>query len=209
MNMRIPFRQAQTAFTLIELILVVAIIGILASHLLPALAKAKPKVYQTRCLSNLKQAGIAFHMFAHDHGNLFPMTVPQQSGGSLEFAQTGDAFRHFKALSNELSTTRILACPSDTRTSAPDWGSFDNSHLSYFVGVDAKMNYPNSLLAGDRNISHDSVLRSNILQTNFAITVGWTTNLHKARGNVLFAGGHVLQLDTPKLQEAFRGAIVK
>ncbi len=198
-----------TAFTLIEMILVIAIIGILASRLLPALAKAKPKVYQTRCLSNLKQVGIASHLFANDHNGLFPMQVPVDQGGSQAYIYTAQAFRHFAAMSNDLTTTKILACPMDDRTAAPDWSTFDNSHLSYFVGVDAKQNYPNSLLAGDRNISQDSVLQSNVLQTNFAATVGWTTNLHVNRGNVLFAGGHVLQLDTPKLQQAFRGALVK
>lgn len=207
--MRIRPNHQVSAFTLIEMILVIAIIGILASHLLPALAKAKPKVYQTRCLSNLKQAGLAFQMFAHDHGNSFPMAVEKENGGTLEYARTGDAYRHFLALSNDLSTTRILACPSDDRTAAPNWNSFNNSHLSYFVGVDAKMSYPNSILAGDRNISQDSVIRSNVLQTNFAATVGWTTNLHKGRGNILFADGHVSQLDNKKLQEAFLGALTK
>ena len=52
-------------------------------------------------------------------------------------------------------------------------------------------------------------MRSNVLQTNFSATVGWTTNLHNGKGNVLFAGGHVLRLNTPKLQEAFKDAIVR
>lgn len=194
---------------MIEMLLVIAIIGILASRLWPALAKAKPKVRQTQCLSNLKQTGIAFHMFAHDHDNLFPMQVPSHNGGSLEYSRSGQAFRHFEPLAKTVGNPKLFVCPADDRIAAPNWQQFNNSHLSFFVGVDAKMRYPNSLLAGDRNISQDSVIRSNVLQTNYATTVGWTTNIHHGKGNVLFAGGHVLLLDTPQLQKAFWGAVEK
>ncbi len=64
--------RRQRGFTLVELLVVIAIIGILASMLLPALGSAKAKARKTQCVSNLKQWGQAFVLYAGDNGNYFP-----------------------------------------------------------------------------------------------------------------------------------------
>src|SRR3984885_2419934 len=79
-----PIRRRKigfNGFTLIELLVVIAIIGILAALLLPALNKAREKGYAAACVTNVKQWGLAFNMYADDWGG----TLYYQTGGSKNF----------------------------------------------------------------------------------------------------------------------------
>jgi prepilin-type N-terminal cleavage/methylation domain-containing protein len=69
-----PTRARGMAFTLTELLVVIAVIAILAGLLLPVLGKAKAKAQQTNCMGNLHQLSLGWHMYADDNdGRLIPV----------------------------------------------------------------------------------------------------------------------------------------
>ena len=200
-----------SGFTLLELLVTMAIIAILAVLLLPALQTAYRKAKRVACGSQLHQIGLASHLWAHDHNDLFPTQVATNHGGTLEFAQAGALnpdvsfnFLHFQALSNEMVLPKILLCPAEKqRVAANDFGALRNENISYWIDPAAAFGRPDSPLAGDRNVRASGRTEWTFVQFGASDTVEFSADLHGYRGNVLFGDGHVEDLSSHALRLAF------
>ncbi len=98
-------------FTLIELLIVIAIIAILASMLLPALNKAREKAQSTACIANLKQIGLCFNMYQNDNKEYYPVANKAYYTGSesdKSFDTIGWKFYDNKYIAN----SKVFYCPA-------------------------------------------------------------------------------------------------
>jgi prepilin-type processing-associated H-X9-DG protein len=197
-------RFTPSAFTLVALLVIVAVLAILAAMLLPALARAKTKASSINCVNNLKQCGLAFRIWEGDNGDKMPMAVPMEKGGTMEYTDGANTFRHFQVMSNELSTPKVLVCPQDTRTAANNFARLKNQNVSYFVGLEANDANPQMFLDGDRNITGASEPQNGILKLVPGGPAGWTAAIHNNQGNVGLADGSVQQFSNSRLRAALQ-----
>jgi prepilin-type N-terminal cleavage/methylation domain-containing protein/prepilin-type processing-associated H-X9-DG protein len=148
---RLGFR----GFTLIELLVVIAIIAILASLLLPALARAKRKAEQTQCLSNLKQVGIAIHLYVDDNEGTLPgpclggVQANYSAATQWELANYLATHLSYPAPSGPERKIKTLVCPGFDREridipAQPTKPYIQNRSVDPTPGSDVKpFGYPN------------------------------------------------------------------
>jgi prepilin-type N-terminal cleavage/methylation domain-containing protein len=100
------------AFTLIELLTVIAIIAILAAMLLPVLNNATSSAKRTQCSNNVKQINVAIHMYADDHGDEFSYST---NALYYSYKLSIVAYTSPGASTNPGSFTNyaVFVCPSD------------------------------------------------------------------------------------------------
>jgi prepilin-type N-terminal cleavage/methylation domain-containing protein/prepilin-type processing-associated H-X9-DG protein len=194
----------QRAFSMMELLVVVAVIAVLAALLLPALNRARVKAQRIHCVSYLKQIGLSLRIWQSDHNNLNPVQFYTNETGGLRFADASNSFRYFQVLSNQLNTPFVLVCPTDKeRRPATNFASdFNNSHVSYFIALDADATRPEMLMVGDRNLTNGTASKNGVLTVTSNPPAGWTMEMHQGSGNVGLVDGSVEQVGTSRLRDA-------
>lgn len=192
-------KHRRSAFTFTEVALVLIVVVLLAAFFLSARTGSR-KATGLICLSNVKQIGLAFRIWANDHEEKFPWQVPIANGGSMEFLEATQAFRHFLVASNEMNTSRILTCRQDAKRSATtNWSRVSNRNLSYFVGLDAKTGNSQSILLGDRSLSTNQSLGQGVLTISTNQQMSWAPGLHPNFGNIGFSDGSAEMFHQPQL----------
>jgi len=191
-------------FTLVELSFVIGTL-VLVMLVLPALFRPKRHGCGPNCISNLKQIGLAFRMWANDNDEKFPMHVRIAKGGTKELALQGLALPTFASISNELNNPKPLNCPQDSER--PRSISFEQlfvTNLSYFFSMDASERNPMSILAGDRNVCVAGQLTNGLVQVTRGSGAAWGTNIHKSRGNIVRGDGSAHHLTDSTLRITLR-----
>ncbi len=200
-----PLIPHPRAFTLRELVIVIAAMLLVAGVILPSLQSAARRAKRIRCVSYLKQIGTAHRLWAGGAGSTndaYPALLSTNAGGALELAAQGKVWPVFQLLSNELNTPFVLICPADNRRVAANFSVLRNTNLSYFIGLDADETQPNQLLAGDRNLEvAGHPLAAGVANLTTNQPVGWTDSQHRRCGNVGLADGSVQQFSNERLRE--------
>jgi prepilin-type processing-associated H-X9-DG protein len=202
-------KRRNRALTLPEVLVVVGTLVILAVILLPVLS-SKRHPSRINCVSNLKQVDLAFRIWESDHDNKYPMAVSVTNGGAMETTATGDVVTCFICMSNELSTPKVLICPVEAdlgKTAATNFGAdfFNNSQISYFIGVDGDEAHPQRIMSGDDNFVVDgSPIKSGLVQCLTNTSIAWGADRHQFVGNIGFADGSVMECSSTGLQTAFQ-----
>jgi len=196
--------QTNHALTLVEVLVVIAILAVVAALLLPALAAAKRKHSHIGCVNNLQEIGLACRVWEGDKGDKYPMGISVTNGGSMELVLTGNVLTTFLVMSNELSTPRILHCPEDTQhIKTNSFAMLASSNISYFINIDAAEAYPQMLLSGDDNFAINGVpVKSGLLELSTNTPISWTAKRHKFVGNLAIADGSVQQVTQSGLRSA-------
>lgn len=207
MNMKISrLGLRQRGFNIVEMLIVGFLVMVAVGLLLPmSHGSSRTTAARIKCVSNLKQIGLALRLWSNDHGEKFPMAVSTNRGGSLEFIGAGEVFRHFLAVSNELNSPKVLTCPTDKKREGTNtFRGLGARNLSYFVGLDADETQPQRILSGDRNLSTNRNARPGILTLDGKSAVHWTKEMHSQTangGNLGLSDGSAMQASDETLNK--------
>jgi prepilin-type N-terminal cleavage/methylation domain-containing protein len=202
------------AFTLVEVLVCIAIIGILASMILATITKSKVKGNRLVCLSNLSQISKALIMYGHDHEGRLPWQILESDqkielgSGWHDFTMDPAAIFTLAPMKNELDSPKVLISPLDPERQAANeiicanWKDYDITKqnpipmegVSYLIAEGGDLGRPETVLGTTRNLSVCDLSRARWVGANEKpLPKDSMAGLMKGEGNAVFADGSAHQ----------------
>jgi len=194
-------------FTLVELLVVIAVVAVLAAMLLPVLSRARESARKAACQSNLRQIGTAFRLYASDYDGLYPCNgdrnlwmgrnwrVVLQSylpGGRMQSLPPG----YSQPL--QVQHSDVLLCPSDERA-VQVWERTSYAYSAAFFHAPEQINSLASVLQGSSCANWQAIVRgiqslptvpqseaSLVFLAQKALSAEWLSNHDKFSGDCGF-----------------------
>ena len=200
------------AFTLVELLVVLAIITLLAAIIFPAFATVRGRARQTSCLSNLKQIGVAAGMYMQDNDGRYPRAVDPLDRNYPALWQDYAPFQADIArfpLINEvlqpyIASKQVFACPADGGFDIADFANLRlDATPSSFEKFGSSYYYRTQFAAWDKGESSvPNPSQINFLFDGHGRWHGTLLPLAK-RYNCLFADFHVKNISYEAMETAW------
>ncbi len=171
--MKARWSRGMNGFTMVEVLVVIAIVGLLAAILIPSFNRMKRSAQSTLCVGKLREIGIGLNTYFLDHGNTFPTLVAARE------SREEDNPAIDTVLLDYVVDEYAFQCPSD------HMGIFEKTGSSYFW---------NSLINGQKTENMDML---GLTDKASGIPIASDKeNFHEHVGdgvNMLYADGHVLR----------------
>jgi prepilin-type processing-associated H-X9-DG protein/prepilin-type N-terminal cleavage/methylation domain-containing protein len=187
-----PFlsRHSTGAFTLVELIVVVAIIGMLVALTIPEWGRIQKRAQSITCVNNLRQVGVAVLTYVAENNNEYPIIEPNPNDPVYDAkgdSEDGNTEYQVKPMLEALEpygvTANVLKCPTDIR-GANYFASYNTSY-QWRITLDEENAIAPKIYGGRRGYGMRIVKPSRVtLCTDFL-------GIHSGRANRLYGDGHV------------------
>lgn len=204
-------------FTLLEILIVIAIIGLLAAILFPVFASVREGARRGACLSNLRQLGQAITMYTGDH-DYYPHAVDVADRYAPQMWQNQAVADGFdlqaipllhEVLDSYVKNPLVWRCPSDTGFEAPDgipWQlEGEKTEPTCYIKYKSSYFYRTELMF--RRLSEDPLSNPTKVNVLFDAYGSWHVprlSLRRdKRYNVLFADGHVKNIGEDAMNAAW------
>jgi prepilin-type N-terminal cleavage/methylation domain-containing protein/prepilin-type processing-associated H-X9-DG protein len=185
-------RRRLRAFSLIELIVVIAILGMLAVMVAPELGRVQSRAQSVACVNNLRQVGVGVLNYLGENNNTFPMVEPNENdpiyGKETDVEGEIEVQPMLPALEPYGVTEGVLKCPADIRGKNAGGAVYFHSRGTSYqwrVIVDGENGASPMIYGGRRGPGIRAVKPSRVtICTDFE-------PIHSGRINRLYADGHV------------------